>query len=265
MQRTLSRLQTLTCSISNTITTTHPQSRHQLTAMASTAAKPTFDALVLGSGQSGTPLATALAASGRRTALIEREHVGGCCVNEGCTPTKTMIASGRVAHLAGRREDYGVGEGGVKVQMEKVRERKRAIVRSFREGSERRLRGVEGLEVVRGEARFVGRKTVSVAWPGEEGDRELSAEEIFINVGCRPSRPGIPGLDGLAPERVLDSTSVMELDAVPEHLIVVGGGSGILTAVPATRGESHGRAAREAARSKRGRGDRGGAEQDSGG
>src|SRR5688572_33206962 len=100
----------------------------------------TFDAIVIGAGQAGGPLSTALAKAGKRTALIEREHVGGTCINEGCTPTKTMVASARVAYLARRGADYGVRAGSVSVDLAKVRERKRAIVESFRGGSERRLR-----------------------------------------------------------------------------------------------------------------------------
>lgn len=194
--------------------------------------KRTFDAIILGSGQSGTPLATALAASGRSTALIERAHIGGCCVNEGCTPTKTMIASGRVAHLASRGADYGVwasdrkgdrGEVKVVVEMEKVRQRKREIVESFRGGSERRVKGVEGLEVLMGEARCVGEKTVGVRLEGGE-ELEVTADMVFVNTGARPAKPEIQGLEALDHARVLDSTSVMELDAVPQHLIVLGGG-----------------------------------------
>src|SRR5213593_4904967 len=95
-----------------------------------------YDAIVIGAGQAGGPLATALAGAGRRVALIEREHVGGTCINEGCTPTKTMVASARVAHLARRAADYGVRTGPVTVGMERVRQRKRSIVESFRSGSE---------------------------------------------------------------------------------------------------------------------------------
>jgi pyruvate/2-oxoglutarate dehydrogenase complex dihydrolipoamide dehydrogenase (E3) component len=98
-----------------------------------------YDAVVVGAGQGGGPLASALAQSGRRTALIEREHVGGTCINEGCTPTKTMVASARAAHLASRAADYGVESGPVHVDMAAVRQRKRAVVASFRSGSERRI------------------------------------------------------------------------------------------------------------------------------
>ena len=174
-----------------------------------------YDAIVIGAGQAGGPLATALARAGRRTALIEREHVGGTCINEGCTPTKTMVASGRVAYLARRGAEYGVETGPVRIDLARVRERKRAIVKQFREGSERRLQQTAGLDLVRGEGRFVGPRTIAV------DGRSLIAAQVFINVGCRPAAPGITGIERVRP---LDSTTVMELDAVPEHLLVVGGG-----------------------------------------
>src|SRR5688572_2659892 len=111
-----------------------------------------YDAIVIGAGQAGGPLASTLARAGRRTALIEREHAGGTCINEGCTPTKTMIASGRVAYLARRGADYGVQNGPISIEMETVRRRKRQIVESFRGGSERRIRETPGLDYVEGEA-----------------------------------------------------------------------------------------------------------------
>ncbi|OIW33518.1 FAD/NAD(P)-binding domain-containing protein [Coniochaeta ligniaria NRRL 30616] len=187
-----------------------------------------YDALVLGSGQAGTPLAKAFAAAGRKVALVDRAHVGGTCVNEGCTPTKTMIASGRVAYLARRAwDDYGVGDAGgkVRVDMAKIRQRKRDIVDQFRGGSEGRL-DKAGVDIIRGEGRFVAGKErtllVKMAEGGEE--REVSADLVFINVGEGPSRPQIPGLKHIDPKRVLDSTSIMELDEVPRHLVVLGGG-----------------------------------------
>jgi pyruvate/2-oxoglutarate dehydrogenase complex dihydrolipoamide dehydrogenase (E3) component len=174
-----------------------------------------YDAIVIGSGQAGGPLATALAGAGRRTALIEREHVGGTCVNEGCTPTKTMVASGRVAYLARRGADYGVETGPVRVDLARVRERKRAIVKSFREGGERRLKEAPGLDLIWGEARFVAPRTVAL------DGRNLVADQVFLNVGCRPAEPDIKGINQVG---TLDSTSIMELDTAPEHLLVVGGG-----------------------------------------
>jgi pyruvate/2-oxoglutarate dehydrogenase complex dihydrolipoamide dehydrogenase (E3) component len=120
-----------------------------------------YASIVIGSGQAGTPLASALAKAGRSTALIERSHLGGCCVNEGCTPTKTMIASGRAAYLARRGGDYGVGVGNVVVDMQKIRQRRRDIVASFRSGSERRI-AEAGVDVLWGEARFEGEKKLRV-------------------------------------------------------------------------------------------------------
>ena len=179
-----------------------------------------YDCLILGSGQAGGPLSTALAHAGHKTALIEREHVGGTCINEGCTPTKTMVASARVAYLARRGGDYGVGIGAVTVDMKRVRQRKRDIVESFRGSSERRIEAAENLDLIFGEARFTGPKTVQVTLKSGE-TRELSADLIFINTGERPAPPTVPGLD---PARALNSTTIMELDAVPSHLLVIGGG-----------------------------------------
>jgi pyruvate/2-oxoglutarate dehydrogenase complex dihydrolipoamide dehydrogenase (E3) component len=179
-----------------------------------------YQAIVIGSGQGGTPLCMALAGAGLRTALIEREHVGGTCINEGCTPTKTMVASGRVAYLARRGAGYGVHTDNIRVDMERVRQRKRDIVNSFRNGSQRRIEKTANLELIFGEASFTGPKSVLVRL-NDGGQRALTGEKIFINAGARPS---VPALDGLKDVSFLDSTSIMELDSVPEHLIVLGGG-----------------------------------------
>jgi pyruvate/2-oxoglutarate dehydrogenase complex dihydrolipoamide dehydrogenase (E3) component len=179
-----------------------------------------YDAIVVGAGQAGTPLCLALAAAGMRTALVEREHVGGTCVNEGCTPTKTMVASARVAYLARRGADYGVRTGEIKIELAKVRERKRAIVDLFRNGSQSRIEKTANLELIFGQAEFTESKTIRVR-TNEGGERLLSAEKFFINTGCRPAVPNIEGLSGVP---YLNSTSIMELDAVPEHLLVLGGG-----------------------------------------
>ena len=178
-----------------------------------------YDAVVVGAGQGGGPLASAFAEAGKRTALIEREHIGGTCINEGCTPTKTMAASARVAHLAHRADDYGVETGPVAVDMRAVRERKRSVVESFREGSEKRLSETSGLDLIRGEARFTGPKTLRVTLP--DGDREIGAGLIVLDVGTRPSAPPLPGLDDVS---WLDSTSVMEVAEAPQHLLILGGG-----------------------------------------
>jgi pyruvate/2-oxoglutarate dehydrogenase complex dihydrolipoamide dehydrogenase (E3) component len=179
-----------------------------------------YDAIILGAGQAGTPLSTALAEAGMKTVLVERKHVGGTCVNEGCTPTKTMVASGRVAYLARRGSDYGVHTGAISVDMRRVRERKRAIVDSFRNGSQAKIEKTPNLQLIFGEASFSGPKTVDVQ--SNDGSRfSLSADYVFINAGTRASRPRLDGLDGVA---ALDNASIMELDAVPEHLLVLGGG-----------------------------------------
>src|SRR5215211_4997886 len=179
-----------------------------------------YDAIVIGAGQAGSPLATALARAGRKTALIEREHVGGTCINEGCTPTKTMVASGRVAYLARRAADYGVQVGPVTVDMAKVRQRKRAIVDSFRNGSQGRIEQTEGVDLLFGVTSFSGPKTLDVRM-NDGTTRRLSADLIFINAGARPSMPRMEGIDGVP---YLNSTTIMELDVVPEHLLVIGGG-----------------------------------------
>src|SRR6478609_6463182 len=121
-----------------------------------------FDAIVIGSGQAGGPLSTALARAGHRTAIIEREHVGGTCINEGCTPTKTMVASARVAYLARRGIEYGVEAGAVGVNLARVRERKREIVKRFRTGSLRRIEATQGVDLIYAEARFTGPRRVAV-------------------------------------------------------------------------------------------------------
>lgn len=179
-----------------------------------------YDAIIIGAGQAGMPLSTALAKAGRSTALIEREHVGGACINNACTPTKTMAASARVAYLARRAHDYGVDAGPVSVDQVRVRQRKQAVVDSFRGGDERRIERTERLDLIRGEARFTGPRSLDVRLPNGQV-QQLTSDLIFINCGSRPAQPPIPGLDTVT---ALDSTSVMELDATPEHLLVLGGG-----------------------------------------
>src|SRR5690242_4375272 len=179
-----------------------------------------FDAIVLGTGQAGKPLALDLGGAGRRTAVIEREHVGGTCVNVGCTPTKTMVASARVAYLARRAADYGVHCGPVAVDMAEVRRRKQAIVDDFRAAGQHRLEKADNVELIFGEGRFTAPKRLEVTLR-TGGVRTLTAETIFINTGCRPARPALSGLDSVRP---LDSTSIMELDTLPAHLLVLGGG-----------------------------------------
>ena len=174
-----------------------------------------YDAIVIGTGQAGPALAVRLAKAGRKTAIIERKRFGGTCVNVGCVPTKTLVASARAAHVARTGADYGVViDGGFRIDMARVKARKDAVVKSSTQGVEQWLRGTPGLTVVEGHARFTGPRTVQV------GNDEFEAERIFINVGGRASVPAIPGLDEVD---ALDSTRIMDLDRVPGHLIIVGG------------------------------------------
>jgi pyruvate/2-oxoglutarate dehydrogenase complex dihydrolipoamide dehydrogenase (E3) component len=179
-----------------------------------------YQAIVIGSGQGGTPLCGALATAGMRTALIEKVHVGGTCINEGCTPTKTMVASARVAYLTRRGEDYGVESANLRMHMDRVRQRKRDVVDKFRNGSQAKLEKTANFELIFGEATFSGPKSLSVRTK-DGATRDFSADKIFINAGCRPGEPPIEGLRTIP---FLNSTSIMELDTVPEHLLVLGGG-----------------------------------------
>jgi len=174
-----------------------------------------FDAIVIGSGQAGPFLATRLAGSGMRTALIERQHYGGTCVNDGCMPTKTLVASARAAHIARRAADFGVTLGGpVGVDMKAVKARKDRIVQQAVASLTGWLQATANLSLLWGHARFVGPNRVEV------GDRVITAPKIFVNVGGRPTAPDWPGLEEVP---YLTSTTVMELDVLPEHLLVAGG------------------------------------------
>jgi dihydrolipoamide dehydrogenase len=180
----------------------------------------TFDAAIIGSGQSGKPLALALAKAGWKTAIIERAYVGGTCINYGCTPTKTMIASARTAYLARRASEYGVNVGAVSIDMPRIVARKQKIVESFREGGKNRLEKADNLELIFGEASFESADCLRIAL-NDGGEQQLKAKKIIINTGGRPAHPPIPGLD-TAP--VCDSTSIMELKHLPDHLVILGGG-----------------------------------------
>ena len=186
-----------------------------------------YDAVIIGSGQGGTPLAQAFAKAGKKTALIESSHIGGCCINEGCTPTKTLIASGKVAYHMRRGADYGIhlsggDDGKVFTNMEKVRQRKRDIVESFRGGGENRTKAA-GVHVLMGEGSFEDSKTMLVRM--RDGvDQRITADSFFINTGERPAKPRLQGIENIPEDRRLDSTSVQELGKVPSHLIILGGG-----------------------------------------
>ncbi len=174
-----------------------------------------FDAIIIGAGQAGPSLAGKLTAAGMSVALIERKLIGGTCVNVGCTPTKTMVASARAAHQARRAAEYGVNIGGaVSVSLPDVLVRKAAVVAKSRTGLENWLQSMRGCTTLQGHARFVTANSVSV------GERLLESERIFINVGARPRIPRLPGIETIA---YLTSSSILELQTLPEHLIVVGG------------------------------------------
>ena len=174
-----------------------------------------YDAIIIGTGQSGPALARRLVAAGWKVAIVERKLFGGTCVNTGCTPTKTMVASAYAAHLARRAAEFGVTIGGpVGVDMKAVKARKDAISGASRNAVERSLKTLKGCAVYEGHARFVGPNQVNV------GEEELRAEKVFINVGGRALVPPIPGLDH-AP--YLTNSSMMDVDFLPEHLLVLGG------------------------------------------
>ncbi|WP_441957325.1 FAD-containing oxidoreductase [Mycolicibacterium houstonense] len=173
-----------------------------------------FDAIVIGAGQAGPPLAGRLTAAGQTVAVIERKLVGGTCVNYGCIPTKTLVASAHAAHLARRGAEYGVGTSEVVIDMAKVKARKDSIMLSDRRGVEDWLEAMDGAELIRGHARFVDPHTVDV------DGRLLRAERIFLNVGGRAVVPDFPGLDGID---YLTNVGILDLDRLPEHLVIVGG------------------------------------------
>jgi pyruvate/2-oxoglutarate dehydrogenase complex dihydrolipoamide dehydrogenase (E3) component len=173
-----------------------------------------FDAIIVGAGQAGPAIAARCSREGLRTAVIERHHFGGTCVNVGCVPTKTLVASARAIRLAQRGAEFGFEVGRLRVDMARVRARKDAIVAQSRAGVEGWMRGLKHTEVIVGHARFVGPGTLAV------NGRRLHAPRIFLNVGGRAVRPALPGIDEVP---TLDNTTVMALDTVPEHLVVVGG------------------------------------------
>jgi pyruvate/2-oxoglutarate dehydrogenase complex dihydrolipoamide dehydrogenase (E3) component len=175
----------------------------------------TYDAIVVGAGQAGPSLAVRLAGAGRKVALVERKLFGGTCVNNGCTPTKAMVASAHAAHLARRGRDFGVEAGTVSVDMRAVKARKDAIVLKSRAGIEKWLRGTANCTVLTGTAMFESSNVLRVQ------DDLIEAPQIFLNVGARPLVPDMPGVDSIP---FLTSTTVLDLEAVPSHLLVVGGG-----------------------------------------
>jgi pyruvate/2-oxoglutarate dehydrogenase complex dihydrolipoamide dehydrogenase (E3) component len=179
-----------------------------------------FDAIIIGSGQGGTPLAKKLAGHGWEVALVEKQYAGGTCVNVGCTPTKTMIASAKAIYTVAQAGKWGVEVKDYSLHLPVVLERKRKVVESFRRGSRRSLEKTDNLSFIKGEASFVDKKTIVVAL-NDGGEETFTAGKIFIDVGTRAT---IPDIEGLKEVDYLTSTSLMELGEVPKHLIILGGG-----------------------------------------
>ena len=179
-----------------------------------------YDAIVIGSGQAGTPLSKKLAESGLKTALIEKRWVGGTCVNDGCSPTKTMIASAKLAWSVANGEKLGVHVGGYTVDFHEILDRKNEVVERMRGNSEKGIKETENLDLVYGTAVFTGPKEITVTL-NDGAKQVLSADKFFINVG---EKPAIPEIDGIEKIDYLTSTSIMELDEIPEHLAIIGSG-----------------------------------------
>lgn len=179
----------------------------------------TFDAIVIGAGQAGVPLAKKLAKAGWKTAIIERRYIGGTCINDGCTPTKAMIACAEVAHTVANSQQWGIAVPGFKVDFQQIVARKNEIVHSFRGGATKGLEKTDGVTILYGDATFTGEKTITVKL--KSGTSEvLTAEHIFINTGAAAKVPDIPGLSQVP---YLTNTSILDTTVLPSHLIVLGG------------------------------------------
>jgi pyruvate/2-oxoglutarate dehydrogenase complex dihydrolipoamide dehydrogenase (E3) component len=179
-----------------------------------------FDAIVIGAGQAGVPLAKKLAGAGWNTALIEKRYVGGTCINDGCTPTKTLVASARMAYKAGNSQELGVEITDFNVDFKKIMARKAAVVKQFRDGATSGVEATAHLTLIIGDASFISNHTLKIRY-NDGTSEELTAGHIFINTGASPV---IPDTEGLKELNYLTSTSILELEEVPEHLLVVGGG-----------------------------------------
>jgi pyruvate/2-oxoglutarate dehydrogenase complex dihydrolipoamide dehydrogenase (E3) component len=179
-----------------------------------------FDAVMFGSGQAANPLSSAFTKTGKRVAVVERALVAGTCINYGCTPTKTMVASAQRAHMVRTAGELGIDVSGFQLNMKRVRQRKRDMVTSFRSGSERRFENGNP-ELIRGEASFVGPHEIQVKLNDSGKVRQIKAVLIVIDTGTSPK---IPSIEGLRDVPYLDNVSLMEVDKVPEHLLILGGG-----------------------------------------
>jgi len=174
-----------------------------------------YDAIVIGAGQAGPPLAARLGAEGLKTAIVERKLLGGTCVNVGCIPTKTLVGSARAIHMARRGDEYGFSAGNVKVDMQAVKARKDRIVKQSNDGVSAWIASMKNVTLLWGQARFTGPRTIDI-----DGKRTLQADKIFINVGGRAVVPDLPGIRDVPH---LTNTQMMQVDEVPEHLVIVGG------------------------------------------
>lgn len=179
-----------------------------------------YDAIVIGAGQAGTPLCRKLASSGFKTALIEKRWVGGTCVNDGCSPTKAMVASAKAMWSARHNETLGVSAGDISIDFKKVMKRKDDIVHTMRGNSEKRILETKNLDLIYGTARFSGPKEVTVTL-SDGSEQALSADQFFINTGLQPVIPRIEGIENVP---YLTSTTILELDTIPEHLLILGSG-----------------------------------------
>jgi pyruvate/2-oxoglutarate dehydrogenase complex dihydrolipoamide dehydrogenase (E3) component len=178
-----------------------------------------YDAIVIGAGQAGGPLSKKLALAGKKTVLIEKRWIGGTCVNDGCTPTKTWVASAKAAYMAANSGPLGIKIKGFKVDMRAIKKRKDDLVLQFRNGSLHGLEEIKNLDIIFGEATFTGDKTILIKLK-DGGTQELKADQIFINTG---NETFIPEIEGLKDIDYLTSTSILELDKVPDHLLIIGG------------------------------------------
>lgn len=178
-----------------------------------------YDVLIIGAGQAGVPLAKKLAEAGKKTAIIEKRSVGGTCINDGCTPTKAMVASARAAHQARKAKDLGIAVGTIKINFKKIIQRKNEIVDSFRSSAEKGIKSTKGLDLILGEARFSGQKQLTVQLKNGK-EESLTADLIFINTGAKTAIPKIEGLQNI---NYLTSSTILALKKVPEHLVIIGG------------------------------------------
>ncbi|MGN7989311.1 mercuric reductase [Pedobacter sp. 22226] len=178
-----------------------------------------YDAIIIGAGQAGTPLAKKLAEAGKKTAIIEKRLVGGTCINDGCTPTKAMIASAKAVYQAKKASELGIEIGSVKIDFKKIKQRKDDIVKQFRESSEKGINSTKGLQLIFGTAKFSGEKELTIALSGG-GEEKVTADLIFINTGAKTAIPDVEGLDQID---YLTSTTILDIETVPEHLVVIGG------------------------------------------